>query len=423
MDRLVSSSWPRPSRLSAAVWAVAVLVCGPLWGLPAEASAAGGAALHRALSASMRTVGGGSGAYVYDLSTGRTLFAARAETPRSPASVEKLYTTSTALIQFGAAATLTTRVLGSGTEQAGGVFQGDLYLKGGGDPTFGSAAFVHRSYGMGATVEDLASELSAQGITSVQGKVVGDESLFDSRRGEPSSGYRPDPLLTGQLSALAFDRGESAPAPDPAALAAQRLTAAMRKDGITVTGRPGSGQTPTGAIELVHLDSPPMSTVVKLTNQNSDNFFAEMLLKGLGARFGQDGSTPAGARVVRTEAAHLGLHPKVVDGSGLSAIDHTSPRDIVRLLVAVRKLPIGRDLKDSLAVAGRSGTLATRMRGTAAQDHCHAKTGTLIDVSALAGYCSAGSGDEIAFAFLMNRVNVTTARVAQDRMAEAVARS
>jgi D-alanyl-D-alanine carboxypeptidase/D-alanyl-D-alanine-endopeptidase (penicillin-binding protein 4) len=167
-----------------------------------------------------------------------------------------------------------------------------------------------------------------------------------------------------------------------------------------------------------------MRTLVKLTNRESDNFFAEMLIKGLGAHFGGGGTTAAGARVVRAEVAHFGLHPRVVDGSGLSPADHTSPRDVVRLLTIVRGMPVGRDLEDSLAVAGRTGTLATRMRGTAAQDSCHAKTGTLADVSALAGYCTTtNGGDEVAFAFLMNRVNVATARVAQDRMAEAIASS
>jgi D-alanyl-D-alanine carboxypeptidase/D-alanyl-D-alanine-endopeptidase (penicillin-binding protein 4) len=96
---------------------------------------------------------------------------------------------------------------------------------------------------------------------------------------------------------------------------------------------------------------------------------------------------------------------------------------VVRLLTIVRGMPVGRDLEDSLAVAGRTGTLATRMRGSAAQDSCHAKTGTLADVSALAGYCTTNGGDEVAFAFLMNRVNVASARVAQDRMAEAIASS
>ena len=76
----------------------------------------------------------------------------------------------------------------------------------------------------------------------------------------------------------------------------------------------------------------------------------------------------------------------------------------------------------SLAVAGRSGTLAGRMRGTTAQDRCRAKTGTLHDVSALAGYCTTTAGSTVAFAFLMNYVSPYNARLLQDRMAIALSR-
>ena len=80
---------------------------------------------------------------------------------------------------------------------------------------------------------------------------------------------------------------------------------------------------------------------------------------------------------------------------------------------------------DSLAVAGRSGTLAHRMRRTAAQGKCHAKTGTLTGVSALSGYCFRGADDAehaIVFSLLMNRVDVNRARLVQDRMAALIAR-
>jgi D-alanyl-D-alanine carboxypeptidase/D-alanyl-D-alanine-endopeptidase (penicillin-binding protein 4) len=76
----------------------------------------------------------------------------------------------------------------------------------------------------------------------------------------------------------------------------------------------------------------------------------------------------------------------------------------------------------SLAIAGRTGTLTDRMRGGAAQDRCRAKTGTLRDVSALAGYCTTRSGANVAFAFLMNYVSPYGARILQDRMTNALAR-
>jgi serine-type D-Ala-D-Ala carboxypeptidase/endopeptidase (penicillin-binding protein 4) len=80
---------------------------------------------------------------------------------------------------------------------------------------------------------------------------------------------------------------------------------------------------------------------------------------------------------------------------------------------------------DSLAVAGRSGTVANRMRGTAAAGNCHLKTGTLDGVSALSGYCFRGGDDAdhaVIFSLLMNRVDVNHAHVIQDRMAALIAR-
>jgi D-alanyl-D-alanine carboxypeptidase/D-alanyl-D-alanine-endopeptidase (penicillin-binding protein 4) len=78
--------------------------------------------------------------------------------------------------------------------------------------------------------------------------------------------------------------------------------------------------------------------------------------------------------------------------------------------------------RDSLAIAGRSGTLRRRMRGTAAAGRCRAKTGTLNSVSALAGYCDTTRGGHVAFAFLMNRVGAAGARQIQDRMTVELAR-
>jgi D-alanyl-D-alanine carboxypeptidase/D-alanyl-D-alanine-endopeptidase (penicillin-binding protein 4) len=154
-------------------------------------------------------------------------------------------------------------------------------------------------------------------------------------------------------------------------------------------------------------------------NPPSDNFMAETLVKVLGARFGGGGSTAAGAAVVRDELAELELEPRVVDGSGLSRSDRTSPRDVVSLL---EEMDGDAAFTGSLAVAGRTGTLDTRMRGSAAQDRCSAKTGTLRDVSALAGYCTTRSGARVAFAILMNYVSPYYARILQDRMTGALAR-
>ena len=104
-----------------------------------------------------------------------------------------------------------------------------------------------------------------------------------------------------------------------------------------------------------------------MTLPPSDNYFAETLIKDIGARFGGAGTTAAGAGVVRaTIAKDFGLHPYLIDGSGLSHSDHTTPKQIVELLTALAHSPLGTTLRNDLAVAGESGTLSERMRHTPA---------------------------------------------------------
>ncbi len=217
--------------------------------------AVGLAALQSDFSHELRLAGRYSGAYVYDLTAKQALFSERASTLRPPASVEKLYTATTALELMGPSATLTTAVLGSGSIAAGGVWEGNLYLRGGGDPTFGSAAFIRSHYGgQGATVTELANRLvKVDGIHEIIGSVVGDESYFDSLRGEPSSDYAPDPFLEGTLSGLAFNRGQSGSEKGhhaPAAYAARELWRALANDGVKVSGPIRVGLTPAGATPL-----------------------------------------------------------------------------------------------------------------------------------------------------------------------------
>jgi D-alanyl-D-alanine carboxypeptidase/D-alanyl-D-alanine-endopeptidase (penicillin-binding protein 4) len=145
-----------------------------------------------------------------------------------------------------------------------------------------------------------------------------------------------------------------------------------------------------------------------------------MLLKDIGAHAGTAGSTAAGATVVRsTIAAKFGLHPYLIDGSGLSYRDHTSPAQVVSLLSQQSEnLPF----RESLATVGETGTLADENRGSYAQGRCTGKSGTLSDVSNVVGYCRAADGHLLAYAFLMNGVNPDAAHPIQDRMEVAVAR-
>ena len=384
-----------------------VAVALALAGAAAPAQAAGPAATERVLDQEMRGAGAHSSALAIDLDSGKTIYSLRADAPRVPASVNKLHTTAAALMRMGPDATLTTDVLVA-RPLADGVLDGDLYLRGGGDFTFGAAQ-----------TRRLAAALAASGLTEIRGRVLGDETLFDSRRGPPSSGFATSPWV-GPLSALSYERGVSDTSrfrfqARPALFAAQRFERALVRAGVTVRRHARTGVAPESAQMVLRMPSVPMGTLIAAVNQPSDNFGAEMLLKLLGARFAGRGNTAGGARVVTEAISELGVTARVVDGSGLSRSNRTSASQVVALLRGMESSVDASAFTSSLAVAGRSGTLRRRMRGTAATGRCAAKTGTLTGVSTLAGYCAGPSG-RVAFAFLMNGVDVYAARRSQDRM-------
>lgn len=393
--------------LLAIVLGPALLAAGPA----TAAQAYDVADLRAKLSREMQLAGGSSGALVRELDSGRILYERRADVARVPASVEKLFTTSTALLRFGSGGTLATRVLTDGTVGPDGVLRGDVYLVGGGDPTL-----------TGGHLERLAQRLVTQGVTAIEGRIYGDESLFDSRRGGPRTRFAFDGFMGGVLSAVAYRRG-FADELSPSADAADRFAAYLRIADVDVPAGGRARVAPPAAQEIARVASPTMRDLVGMTNAPSDNFAAEMLFKVLGAQFGSGGTHAAGQRVVRSEMKGLGLNPTVSDGSGLSRSNRTTPKQVVRLFQQMAERPDeGMALRASLPVAGRSGTLTRRMRGTPAERNCRAKTGTLNGVSALAGICVTDAGDDVAFAFLLNGVNTSSAKRIEDRMAAAIAR-
>jgi D-alanyl-D-alanine carboxypeptidase/D-alanyl-D-alanine-endopeptidase (penicillin-binding protein 4) len=410
---------PGPVKSAALVVLLAVLL-----GAPAAAEAAPSALATR-LSSTMRAAGGSSGAYVWNLSEGRRAFAWRAGVRRVLASNAKLFTTSAALARFGTEGTLGTEILGRGSLSGDGTWRGDLFLRGGGDPTFGSRRFTRRAYSGGATVEALARALADTGIERVTGRVIGDESRFDSLRGGPDSGWGTS-IWVGPLSALSFNRGLATERgggfqSSPPLFAAARLRDALRARGVRVRRAARAAAAPAGLEVLASADSPPMARLVRLTNKSSDNFFAEMLLKDIALQAAGRGTTAGGARLAAAFAQRLGSGVRLVDGSGLSRGNRASPYRVVRLLAALTRREDYGAFVDSLPIAGRDGTLADRMRGGAARRRCRAKTGTLSNVSALSGFCQARSGEQYAFSILMNRVYPPAARRLQDRMLQAIA--
>jgi len=407
---------------------IALLAVALLALLPAAAAAQDRALMVKRLTSQMRFAGGYAGAYVVDVSgeTPRPVFRWREHTARILASNTKLFTTTAALTRFGSEGTLGTEVLGTGELDAEGIYRGSLYLRGGGDPTFGSRRFTERSYGGGATVQDLAELLEEAGIQRVTGRVYGDESAFDSLRGGPDSGYGVS-IWVGPLSALSYNRGLFTEGghgfqTNPPAFAAARLDDALEARQIPVRLRPRAGLTPAGATVLASVDSPPMDRLIRLTNKPSDNFFAETLLKDIARQAGGIGTTARGTRVATSFARSFGARPRLVDGSGLARGNRASPFSVVRLLSAMHRRDDFDPFVDSLPIAGQDGTLFDRMRRGPAKFRCRGKTGTLSNVSALSGYCQARSGENYAYSILMNGVYPTGARRLQDRMLQAIAK-
>ncbi len=418
---------PRNSRAKALILLCGLALAAPLFSATSAAAVSGLPELQADFAHQLALAGPHDGAYVYDLTDKQALFSERAGTLRPPASVEKLYTATAVLAEMGPTTRLATTVYGVGHLAPGGMWEGNLYLRGGGDPTFGSTSFIRAYYGgIGSSVSTLATQLvRTAGIHSITGRVLGDESAFDSKRGEPSSNYAPDPFLEGTLSALAFNRGavgHEHSAHAPAAYAARELWATLKAHGVRIHGHWGAATAPAGATQLAEVQSPTVAQLLKLTLPPSDNFFAETLVKDLGARFGGAGTTAAGAAVIaRTITSLLGLHPSVVDGSGLSEADRTSPYEVADLLVELASTPTGAVLRESLAVAGRSGTLERRMRHTAAAGKCQGKTGTLTGVSNLVGYCQAADGHLLAFAIFNDGIGIEAAHTFQDHLAISLA--
>ena len=378
-------------------------------------------ALRSRLSAALDGAGGASGAWVRDLDAGEVLFTDDAGTRRTPASNEKLFTTAAFLDALGPDATLKTRVYTRGGDLRGGTLAGDLVIVGDGDPAFGTARFARAHDQPVTRVSELARKVAAAGVKRIEGQVLADDTIFDRER-YASVDVSP---LSGLSFNDGYDGGDYARAPE--LVAARAVKQALRKLGVKVDGRVGRADLADATLDrkpLASIASPTVAKLIEETNVPSNNFFAEMLLKRLAAVGGKQGTRRRGDHKVEGFARSLGTDLNAVDGSGLSRANNVSPEEVGKLLTGMAELDDEEEataFSESLPIAGKEGTVADRMRGTAAEGNCATKTGTLSDASALSGYCTAGK-HTIAFSILMNSVNVDAARKAQDKMAAAIAR-
>jgi serine-type D-Ala-D-Ala carboxypeptidase/endopeptidase (penicillin-binding protein 4) len=380
--------------------------------------------LQRQLRRALAQSGSQVGLDVDDLSDGQTLYVNHANVARPPASVEKLYTTVAALDLLGPTTTLKTTVLGTGS-LVHGVWHGNLYLRGGGDPTFGDGGW-NKVYedGYGPTALQVAAQLRHDGIRRVTGHIFADASLFDSDLGGPATDNLPDtPDYGGEMSALVYDHGMSAPHMSPPIFAVHELALTLRGEGVRIAAAGHTRVTPVGAAQLAVVQSPPISVLVRLMDVPSDDLIADMLAKQLGAKLLGQGTLLGGAtEIQQVISTHYGVDPTIFDGSGLDRDDRTSPAEVVTLLRKLWNTPTGKLLYAALPVVGKQGTVQSIGVHTPATGRCVAKTGTLNNVTNLAGYCHARGGDTVAFALMIDGPSNYSSYVVLSRVVAAIAR-
>jgi D-alanyl-D-alanine carboxypeptidase/D-alanyl-D-alanine-endopeptidase (penicillin-binding protein 4) len=325
---------------------------------------------------------------VIDVTTGQVLYAHRATTAGTPASLTKIATAVAALGTLGPAHRLTTTVVTTAP--------GRIVLVGGGDPTLE----------LGGLADDTAAALRARGLRSV--RLAYDTSYFAGPALHPI-GYNENlaPVTALMVREGRLDGSSSGPAPrttDPAGAAAASFAQLLRARGIEVTGKPAAGSGAGGTRLAVH-QSPALSDLVERMLTNSDNDIAEALARQVARASGQRPDLAGGARAVRAALGRYGVPlggAVFADGSGLDHADALAPLTLVRLLALAGDAghPELRPVLTGLPVAAFTGTLASRFQGTAGAGLIRAKTGTLTGTNTIAGTTVLADGRMLAFSFM-----------------------
>jgi D-alanyl-D-alanine carboxypeptidase/D-alanyl-D-alanine-endopeptidase (penicillin-binding protein 4) len=351
------------------------------------------------------------------LEGGRVAYTRNLDAAMVPASVLKLLTGTAALQVLGADTRLAT-VAGSAQPMTDGVVQGDLFVVGGGDPlltTPGFQASLDDPEQVGEKYSDLADALVAAGLKEVRGGIVGDDSRFEDVRWVPSwpARYQREGFV-GPLSALTVNDGQTGftdtpdqktanrKPGDPPGLAAQTLKTLLVARGVKVAGGGSAGAAPDGVHEVARMESLPVAQIVGEMIAASANTTAELLTREMGVVAKGKGTTEAGIQVIAETLTSLGYDTTGLaqkDGSGLDPTDKVPcPLVLAVLTRAGRDSVIGR----SMAVAGKTGTLRKRMTDSEATGRVQAKTGTLNEVNALAGFADTPKGNAITFLMIQN---------------------
>ncbi len=414
---------------------------------------------------------------VQEVSSGKTLLSSNASQAFSPASTMKLVTTDAALELLGPGFTWKTQAYANGT-MAGDVLQGDLILKGSGDPKL-----VLENFWL------FLRQIRAKGVREIRGNLLLDRSSFEEVEydagkfdGDPLKPYNAgadalllnyqtfrfnfiphetkvhvqiDPPAAGYtLTAPKLSNGECGEWKDKLGARidgngasftgtfsascgektwyvhpyqmthTQYFNAVFRQlwadAGGTLKGEVGSGVVPPAAKLLAEWESVTLPEVIRDINKFSNNVMARQLLLTLAAdNPKQPASAARGAQVIKNWLAEKGIDaPELVieNGSGLSRKERISAATMGKMLLAAFKSPLMPEFISSMPLIGFDGTMRNRLKDRSVAGHAHIKTGRLDDVRAVAGYVLAASGKRYAVVCMINHRNAGRGQEAQDAL-------
>jgi serine-type D-Ala-D-Ala carboxypeptidase/endopeptidase (penicillin-binding protein 4) len=416
------------------------------------------------------------GVYVHDLSTNTPVISINADRALNPASVVKLLTTYAALDLLGPAYVWKTEAYLDGT-LLGGRLQGDLILKGYGDPKL--------------TLEALwlfLRDLRGRGLREIDGRVVLDRSHFEvgdfnpaEFDNEPNRPYNvgPDALLLNYKSVklqflpdeqrrrveifaepqlpqvsivnnLAIGPGNCSVWPERPSIQGNTMAFVgvypagcgersrhfsllgpdeyfgtvfrqlWRELGGTLTGAVGPGPLPPGARLFATAVSPPLSELIRDINKFSNNVMARQLFLTLAGTQAPPPLTAARANdAVRAWLSRAGMHfPElnVDNGSGLSRSGRISARNLGKLLISAWRSPLMPEFISSMPLVAVDGTMRRRLGDSPVAGQAHIKTGYLEGVRTIAGYVNDIQGRSLAVVFLINHADARNAQAAQDAL-------